>query len=856
MKFAFLVHPLTEDSGRLTRYAFNAAFQAEWGNDPLALTEVLQQVIRHVPKQSPEAAPEPRIFDELAGLRTPDGRTAEGVLIEIPMDARAILEHQDRALEFISRAADMAIDFGARIIGLGSMTGVIGSRGEHLASKCPVAVTTGNSLTSYAALKNVLRAAAEFDIDLTSETVAVVGVPGSIASAMAGLLKPLCREILLVARQASLPARKLAEELGSELVLDLDSALDRAGMVVTATSAGNCIDQARLRPGSVVVDIGVPTDVRGTAPERADVLILSGGLVRLPETCRTNSKMVWLQQGFIPSCLGETIVLALDERQENYSLGRHLDLGAIRRIGATAEEMGFDFSKLVSFGRMLDDSQVSRFLKVRHRGQGRLPVATTNPSPEELAPLARERHARHINPVLIAAGTRSGCVRTFVRGDGMYLWDEAGRRYLDFVGGFGSVNLGHNPPLVADAITAALREQAPGFAQSAVNPYTASLARELVRHTPPGLEMVFFCNSGSEANEAALKLARAATGRPGFLSCDGSYHGKTIGSLSVTSSTEYRKPFGPLMPGCELVPYGDVAALERELSTRRYAAFLVEPLQAEGGMNVPPEGYFHEVQRICRATGTLLVVDEVQTGMGRTGSLFASDRLGIAPEVMTLAKSLGGGLMPVGAMICRRDLWLQAYGTVQSFALHTSTFSGGSLACAAGLAALRETVAQGLPERAAERGERLRAGLNALCRDSGLLKEARGVGLLCGLEFKKLPASLVAHWKNADPSGLANFVMPNSDRLIESIPVLHTMRVLLDEFGIYTQVARSNPFVMRLQPPLIVTDEQIDEVVEAIGRVTGQLDASNRLIEGMISKTVMGQHDGAQRMRQETLPAG
>jgi putrescine aminotransferase len=518
--------------------------------------------------------------------------------------------------------------------------------------------------------------------------------------------------------------------------------------------------------------------------------------------------------------------------------------------------MGFDFSKLVSFGRMLDDSQVSRFLKVRHRGPRRVDVPSSSPNLEELAPSARERHARHINPVMIAAGTRSGCVRTFVRGDGMYLWDETGRRYLDFVGGFGSVNLGHNPPAVADAITSALREQAPGFAQSAVNPYAAALARELVRRTPPGLEMVFFCSSGSEANEAAIKLARAASGRPGLLACDGSYHGKTIGSLSVTSNPEYRKPFGPLMPGCELVPYGDAVALERELSTKRYAAFLVEPMQAEGGMNVPPDGYFHEVQRICRATGTLLVVDEVQTGMGRTGSLFASDRLGIAPEVMTLAKSLGGGLMPVGAMVCRRDVWLQAYGTVNAFALHTSTFGGGSLACAAGLAALRETVAQELPQRAAERGERLRAGLRELCRDSGVLKEVRGAGLLCGLEFRRLPASLVAHWKGADPTGLANFVMPNSDRLIESIPVLHTMRVLLDEFGVYTQVARSNPFVMRLQPPLIVTDEQIDEVVDAIGQVAGQLDASNRLIEGMITKTVTGQHDGAQRTRQETLPAG
>ena len=331
------------------------------------------------------------------------------------------------------------------------------------------------------------------------------------------------------------------------------------------------------------------------------------------------------------------------------------------------------------------------------------------PKADALGQRAAQLYERYINPVLIALSSKGGFAKTFVRGEGNFLWDTAGRRYLDLVAGFGSLNLGHNHPHVVAGIQAALSQQAPGFVQSAVNPWAAALAEKLVAVAPPNLEMVYFANSGTEAVEAALKLARIVTGRPGLLHCERSYHGKSLGTLSVTGTPHYQKPFGPLLPHCEAVRFGDCEALERALSQRRFAAFIVEPIQAEGGMLMPPAGYLQRAQQLCHETDTLFIVDEVQTGMGRTGEMFAIDHEGLLPDAMSVAKSLGGGLMPIGAMLCRRDLWLQAYGSIETFALHTSTFGGGSLACAAGLATIKALDTEHLLEQATARGEQLRA---------------------------------------------------------------------------------------------------------------------------------------------------
>lgn len=891
MKFAFLIHPLSDETNYVLHFGGDA-LQNRWGTDPVGFCRAVHEAVGSYEDVLTEDIVEAnRVADEMAGLVSLRGAQADGRLYEIPLDAMRILEEPARAMEFMEQAVEMAAQWGAKVVGLGSMTGVVGGQGKYLSERSPVPVTTGNSLTVFAAIENVHHAAAELEIDLRHETVAVVGVPGSIATACAKLLAPHCGHLILVGRRPSDRASALAQELGASLEFDIATAVARAKIVVSATSAGHCIEQAMLKPWSVVVDVAIPTDICESHATRDDVLVLSGGLTQIPDCMPRTSKFLWFHHGMIPSCLAETMVLALEERPESFSLGRSLDVDKINEIGRIAKSHGFDFSRFFSFGLPLDDSALIRFRKANSRLVRRpssaklLPARNGNGhanghSPSggsnglhagangatngithgaehakepakivDLAGRAEKLFARHMNPVLVALGGKGGFVKTFVRGEGSYLWDADNVPYLDFVSGFGSVNLGHNHPAVVAAVNDALRQQAPGFAQSAVNPYAAQLAEELVSIAPPGLEMVFFCNSGTESVEAALKLARKSTGRAGLLHCDRSFHGKSLGSLSITGNPEYQKPFGPLLPGCESIPFGDVAALEQALSTRRFAAFVVEPIQAEAGMVVPGDYFLRQAQELCRAHGTLLIVDEVQTGMGRTGSMFAVDALGVEPDIMTVAKSLGGGLMPIGAMLCRRDLWHKAYGSLETFALHTSTFGGGSLACAAGLAAIRAIRNEDLVENAVARGRQLHEGLARLVQESEVLKEVRGRGLLLGLEFQPLPHEISAAWKAVDESGLMPFLVPKLDDLIDNIPALYAMQVLLDAHGIYTQVARSNPLVLRIQPPLTITSEQVEQFLNALEKVASEWELGTHVMSTVISKSVIGHHDAAERHR-------
>lgn len=848
MKFAFLVHPLNPESTGFVGPEEHNHLLSAWGSDPLLLSSLLRNAIE-VGGDSyvPDKAPTFKVVDQFLDIVGTNGNPVEGRIYQIPMDARSILEEQDRALEFMEGAVKDAAAWGAKVVGLGSMTGIVGGRGTWLAEHSSVAITTGNSLTTFSAVRNLLNAAAEFELDLSKETVAIVGIPGSIATAAARILADQVGELLLVGRRASGPGKKLAEELGCELLVDIETAMQRCRLFVTATSSGDCIRQADLQPGSVVVDVGVPTDVIGHDSERSDVLILTGGLTRLPQHFPDTALLPRLQLGHVPSCLGETILLALEDREESYSLGRKLDPERILSLGNIAEARGYGFSSLYSFGQPTADSQLLQFrkecLKLRStaRYERREPATLS-----ELAVGAKERFARHMNPVLKSLSERSDLLRTFVAGEDEYLIDEEGNRYLDLVAGFGSLNLGHNHSDVVAAVQAALHEQAPGFAQSAVNPYAAALAEELVALSPEGIELAFFSNSGTESNEAGLKLARAATGRSGLLYCKRSYHGKSLGSLSVTGNPTYQKPFAPLLQGCESVHFGDLEALDTALKTEKFAAFIVEPIQAEGGMVVPPAGYLREAQALCNASGTLLMVDEVQTGLGRTGRMFAVEHDDVRPDILTVAKSLSGGLIPIGAMLTRRDLWMEAYGTSQNFALHTSTFSGGSLASAAGLAALRTLQRGRFADNAEEQGNRLRESLAALCEQHYCLKDVRGRGLLIGLEFEKLPEHLVTHWHSSDPSGIAKYMVPGFSDQIRGFYSVYVMQTLLNSKGIYAQLARSNPYVLRIQPPLTITPQQVDRIIQAIAECCKEMEFSFSFLNSMITRSTMGKHDVAE----------
>ena len=430
-----------------------------------------------------------------------------------------------------------------------------------------------------------------------------------------------------------------------------------------------------------------------------------------------------------------------------------------------------------------------------------------------------------------------------------------GNEVLDFVGGFGSLNLGHNHPAVSTAVARALSDQTPGFCQTSLNPFAALLAEKLVDLAPNGLEMAFFCNSGTESVEAALKLARAATGRTGFVCCEGSFHGKTMGALSVTAKLDYQKPFGPLVPGCEVVPYGDLQSLEQRLRTRQFAALVIEPIQGEAGMVVPPDGYLAEAQAICRSTETLLVVDEVQTGLGRTGSMFAVDDDGVEPDVLTLAKSLGGGLMPIGAMLTRPELWKRAYGSATSFALHTTTFGGGSLACVAALATLTALQDQSLVENVRARSEQLRTGLEQLgTKYPRVVREVRGRGLMLGIELRPFDPIIVSHWNHADKTGTMQYLMPQWLQAIETMPAIYMMNTLLEQHSVYTQVSRSNPLVLRVQPPLILSEAEASRFLQAMDVTMKEMETCGTFVKAMITKSHLGIHEALEENKAANGP--
>lgn len=843
MNFAFLVHPLGNETDRVLGYLREVDLQRSFGWDMPSFFHDLHLAIGMAKRSSSEQQ-SVGVIDEFSGLKSHLSASADGRLYEIPMNSFAILEDPDRALNYMIDAVQSAAKWGAKIVGLGAMTGIVGGQGTYLAERSPIPVTTGNSLTVYAAVTNLMHACHDVGIDLASEDVAIIGVPGSIATAAARILRSRCRSLILVARQASPRAAALAAELDVELMFDIPAALARTRVVLSATSSGGCIDQAWLLPGTILSDVGVPTDTMGQRVLRNDVLILSGGICKVPDTMPLTSHYLWFHRGSMAACVAETVVLALDDDAECLSLGRSLDTVRIERIGQRAEAHGFDFSRLFSFGQPLGDSMLAEYRKAVVK-QVHRDSSSSMPTMVELGREAPERFRRHINPVMQSLGGK--LVKTFVRGEGVRVWDVEGKCYLDFLAGYGALNLGHNPPEVVAAVESALLEHAPGFSPAAINPLAAALAERLAAVAPAGLEMVFFGNSGAEAVEASLKLARRATGRHGFLYCDRSYHGKTLGALSVTGNMKYQRPFGPLVPECSVIPYGDLEALETALSTRQFAAFVVEPIQAEGGMNVPPVDYLKRTYELCRKAGTLLVVDEVQTGLGRTGRMFAVEHSGIEPDVMTLAKSLGGGLVPIGAMLTRRDLWLKAYGSLESFALHTSTFGGGSLAGAAGLATLQALRSTDVIANARERGYQILDGLRGLAKRRSIIKDVRGQGLLIGLEFNQPSQAMTSLWQGLLSGGAAIYLVPGMDDILDALTATYVMTLLMQEHGIYTQVARSNPRVLRIEPPLIVSEREAKQFLRAVEECCEEVEAAYQTFEQMVAKAVLGKHGDEQR---------
>lgn len=411
-------------------------------------------------------------------------------------------------------------------------------------------------------------------------------------------------------------------------------------------------------------------------------------------------------------------------------------------------------------------------------------------------------YSRYVNPGLKTLLSVVGFDRSFTAAEGTYVYDENGTKYLDFLGGYGSLPFGHNPKDILDAVDKA--SERPNFLQAQVNPFQAALAHDLAEIAPGDLEMSFFCNSGTEAVESGLKLARGAKGPGTIIYCTGAFHGKTLGSLSVGGREKYRKPFEPLLPGTVEIPFGDADALERELAKGDVAAFIVEPIQGEGGVIVYPDDYLKKVRELTHKYNALLIFDEIQSGLGRTGQMFACMHEGVAPDILCIAKALGGGVMPIGAAMATRSVWEKAYGGLSNAALHTSTFGGGTRACAAGLASINRLVNEDLAQRAKELGEYFLQGLFTLKERYKLIEEVRGKGLLIGIEFRKV-------------GGLLNTLTAGSiNRVVEEYFASLVASKLLQKHHIITAYTLNNPNVMRLEPALTVSKEDIDYVLNAL----------------------------------------
>jgi ornithine--oxo-acid transaminase len=411
------------------------------------------------------------------------------------------------------------------------------------------------------------------------------------------------------------------------------------------------------------------------------------------------------------------------------------------------------------------------------------------------------RWARTINPQFVRVLRTIGFDRTWTRADGAYLYDDDGNRYLDLLGGFGMYNVGRNNRRVRAALVEALELETPGSVQLGVTALPGLLAEALLERTPTRLERVLFTSSGTEAVEAALKLGRAATKRTRVLSAESGFHGLTLGSLSANGNDVFTSRFQPLLPGFDRVPFGDLEALEGALRSEDVALFLVEPIQGKG-CTLPPPGYLEGAQALCRRYGTLFCVDEVQTGFGRTGTLFAFEHWGLEPDLVPVAKSLSGGYVPVGALLMSRSVHEAVYDSMEHAVSHGSTFAPNELAMAAGLATLHELDDQGLVEHTARLGERLMAETRPLLDEFEVVKDVRGLGLMWAIEFGE-PHAGRRSWR------LIERMQPGLFAQLVVAPLFSKHRIL-------SQVAAHKLAVIKILPPLVVTDDDVDYFVDAL----------------------------------------
>jgi ornithine--oxo-acid transaminase len=421
-------------------------------------------------------------------------------------------------------------------------------------------------------------------------------------------------------------------------------------------------------------------------------------------------------------------------------------------------------------------------------------------------------HSRHLNEQMVRVLRTIGYDVAFCRGQGQYLFDRQGARYLDLLSGFGVFALGRNHPTIRAALKSVLDSELPNLVQMDVSTLAGILAERLTT-LAPYLDKACFTNSGAEAVEAAIKFSRAATGRPGIVSCDHAFHGLSYGALSLSDDETFRSRFEPLLPDCVRIPFNDLGSLEKALHGRTIAAFIVEPIQGKG-VNLPAPNYLKSAAELCRRHGTLFVADEIQTGLGRTGRFLAVEHWNVEPDMVLIAKALSGGHVPVGAVLTRKQVFDKVFDRMERAVVHGSTFGKNDLAMAAGIATLDVLASEGLIDKAARSGERLLQAFAAMAKRYELVHEVRGKGLMIGIEFG-CPRSfkLKASWNLLEAASKGLFCQ------LITIP-------LFKEHKILTQVAGHASHTIKLLPSLTISDADCDWIVNAFDAV---IAASHRV---------------------------
>jgi ornithine--oxo-acid transaminase len=424
---------------------------------------------------------------------------------------------------------------------------------------------------------------------------------------------------------------------------------------------------------------------------------------------------------------------------------------------------------------------------------------------------------RYLNPQMGRIVRTVGFDRVWTGGEGAHLIDSTGRRFLDLFGGHGVFALGRNHPEVVAAMEEVLAARTANLPQLGVTLLSGVLAEQLLARAPGSVGAMMPANTGAEAVEGAIKVARAATGRPRIVYAENAFHGLTLGALSLNGAPEFREGFGPLVPGCDVVPFGELDALERELRHGDVAAFVVEPIQGKG-VYLPPRGYLQGAQELCAAAGTLFVCDEVQTGIGRTGRLLALEHWGLEPDMICLSKALSGGFVPIGAVLVSRAAFERVFDRMKRAVRHGSTFGGNDLAAAAALATLRALEREDLIAHARRMGTLLLELTRPLVERYEIVRDVRGLGLMWGIELG--PPEDSARWavwsaiERAQPGVFSQLV---------TVPLFH-------DHGIFCQVAGRRMNVIKALPALVIEEREIRRFAAALEQVVAGAEHTSRAI--------------------------